>query len=193
MGLVDYPATLAPASASLTVVTKCADNARRTSSNLNAVCNSAGTWSGNPQCQCNSGYQTATVSGRQICQGRWTQQIEHMKYTLFIPLAVVEVTICDARIDGLVRYNATLAPASGSVTVTTQCADNAQRTSSSLNAFCSSTGSWSGNPRCECDDGYEVMTVDGRQKCACSSSSSCACTSPRILSMSQIPDLTSKP
>ena len=69
MSLVDYPATLAPASGSLTVATKCADNARRTSSNLNAVCSSTGSWSGNPRCACNSGYQIATVSGRQICQG----------------------------------------------------------------------------------------------------------------------------
>ena len=166
VGLVAYPATPAPSSGTRTVATQCADNAHRTSSTLNVQCSSAGTWSGSPQCQCNSGYQTATVSGRQICQGRWTQQIEHMKYTLFIPLAVVEVTICDARIDGLVRYNATLAPASGSVTVTTQCADNAHRTSSSLNAFCSSTGSWSGNPRCACNSGYQTATADGgRQIC----------------------------
>ena len=70
MGLVDYPATLAPASGSVTVTTQCADNARRTSSSLNAFCNSDGTWSGNPRCQCNSGYQIATVNGRQICQGK---------------------------------------------------------------------------------------------------------------------------
>ena len=70
MGLVRYNATLAPASGSVTVTTQCADNARRTSSSLNAFCNSDGTWSGNPRCQCNSGYQIATVSGRQICQGK---------------------------------------------------------------------------------------------------------------------------
>jgi hypothetical protein len=45
----------------------------------------------------------------------------------------------------LVRYNATLAPASGSQSVTVQCADNAHRTSSSLRVTCRSSGSWSGS------------------------------------------------
>ena len=70
MGLVRYDATQAPASGSVTVATQCADNAHRTSSSLNAICSSTGTWSGNPRCQCNSGYQTATVNGRQICQSK---------------------------------------------------------------------------------------------------------------------------
>ena len=74
-------------------------------------------------------------------------------------------TFCPARIVGLVRYNATLAPASGSVTVTTQCADNARRTSSSLTVVCSSSGTWSGNPRCQCNSGYQTATVGGRQIC----------------------------
>ena len=96
--------------------------------------------------------------------------------------------MCAAQRVGLVDYPTTSTRASGSQTVITQCADNAHRSSSSLNAFCSSTGSWSGSPQCECDDGYEVMTVNGRQKCVCSSpsSSSCACPSPRFLSMSKI-------
>ena len=75
-------------------------------------------------------------------------------------------TFCPARIVGLVRYNATLAPASGSVTVTTQCADNARSTSSSLDAQCNSNGSWSGSPRCGCNSGYRIATADdGRQIC----------------------------
>ena len=88
-------------------------------------------------------------------------------YPFFIPLADVDcpVVICDARIEGLVRYCATRAPCSGSVPVTTQCADNAHRTSSSLNAFCTSIGSWSGNPRCACNSGYQIATVSGRQIC----------------------------
>ena len=64
MGLVRYPATLAPA----VVTTQCADNANTTTS-LSVTCRSDGNWSGTPQCQCNSGYQAVNISGRQICQG----------------------------------------------------------------------------------------------------------------------------
>ena len=67
---------------------------------------------------------------------------------------------------GLVHYPTTIAPASGSVTVTTQCADNAHRTSSSLSVSCTSRGSWSGTtPRCQCDTRYRAVTVGGRQIC----------------------------
>ena len=38
--------------------------------------------------------------------------------------------MCEAKSEGLVRYPTTLAPVSGSVTVTTQCADNANTTDS---------------------------------------------------------------
>ena len=70
VGLVRYPTTLAPASGTQSVTTQCADNARRTSSSLSVTCSSSGIWGGQtPQCQCDSGYQTATVNGRQICQG----------------------------------------------------------------------------------------------------------------------------
>ena len=66
---------------------------------------------------------------------------------------------------GLVRYPTTLAPASGSVTVTTQCADNAHvKNGFSLIVTCTSTGSWSGTtPQCECDTGYRAVTVSARQ------------------------------
>ena len=71
-----------------------------------------------------------------------------------------------ARSVGLVRYPTTLAPASGSVTVTTQCADNAHvRSGSSLSVRCTSSGSWSGTPVCECDAGYRAVSVSGRQIC----------------------------
>ena len=61
-------------------------------------------------------------------------------------------TTCEVKSEDLVRYPTTLAPVSGSVTVTTQCADNAHRTSSSLNVRCNHDGSWSGHtPQCECD------------------------------------------
>ena len=70
MGLVRYPTMLAPASGSVTVTTQCADNSHRTSSSLDVFCSSTGTWSGNPQCQCNTGYHAVTVNGREICQGK---------------------------------------------------------------------------------------------------------------------------
>ena len=67
---------------------------------------------------------------------------------------------------GLVYYPTTIAPVSGSVSVTTQCADNAHRTSSSLSVSCTSSGKWSGTtPQCQCDTGYHPVTVIGRQIC----------------------------
>ena len=72
MGLVRYPTTQASASGTVSVTTQCADNARRTSSSLIVTCDSSGNWGGRiPQCQCYSGYQTATdSSGRQICRSK---------------------------------------------------------------------------------------------------------------------------
>ena len=68
VGLVRYPATLAPDSGSTTVTAQCADNASPTTS-LSVTCHSDGRWSGSPQCQCHTGYEAATVNGRLICQG----------------------------------------------------------------------------------------------------------------------------
>ena len=73
--------------------------------------------------------------------------------------------VCPAQSMGLVRYPATTAPESGSRTVIAQCADNARRVSSSLSVTCSSTGSWSGSPRCQCNSGYDEVTIEGRQVC----------------------------
>ena len=76
--------------------------------------------------------------------------------------------MCEAKDVGLVRYPTTLAPASGSLTVTTQCADNAHViNSTSLNVTCTSNSSWSGHiPVCECDEGHYVTTDDnGREIC----------------------------
>ncbi|CAI8021100.1 hypothetical protein GBAR_LOCUS12555, partial [Geodia barretti] len=135
-----------------TVTTQCADNAHvRNGFSLSVRCSSSGSWTGTtPQCECDTGYRAVTVSGRQICQ---TQS--------------VTATTCPARNVGLVRYPTTLAPASGSVAVTTQCADNAHvRTGFSLSVRCTSSGSWSGTtPQCECNDGYRAVTVSGRQIC----------------------------
>ena len=65
---------------------------------------------------------------------------------------------------GFVRYPATLAPVSGSVTVTTQCGDDASPTTS-LSVTCNYDGSWSGTPQCQCYDGYQAVSVHGRQIC----------------------------
>ena len=67
----------------------------------------------------------------------------------------------------LVRYPTTLAPVSGSVTVTTQCADNAHIfNSTSLNVTCTSSGSWSGEtPQCQCDKGYHSIKANGTHTC----------------------------
>ena len=82
---------------------------------------------------------------------------------------------CPARSVGLVRYPTTLAPASGSVTVTTQCADNAH--GFSLSVRCTSTGSWTGTtPQCECDTGYRVnggQLCEGKQRALAMFSSTC--------------------
>ena len=67
---------------------------------------------------------------------------------------------------GLVRYPTTIAPYVGSVTVTTQCADNAHRTGSDMTVSCTSSGSWSGQtPECECDTGYHAVTQDLKVIC----------------------------
>ena len=69
MGLVRYPATLAPASGVQTVTVQCADNAHITSSNLMVRCSSSGNWLGElPQCECDNGYISANISGIQICK-----------------------------------------------------------------------------------------------------------------------------
>ena len=81
--------------------------------------------------------------------------------------AAEEPTLCEARSVGLVRYPTTLAPVSGSVTVTAKCADNAHIVAgSSLSITCVSFGSWFGAvPECECDSGYQQVTVNGEQIC----------------------------
>ena len=72
IGLVNYPATTAPESGSLTVKARCADNAHiRSGSSLSVRCTSSGSWSGTtPVCECDAGYRAATVSGRKICQSK---------------------------------------------------------------------------------------------------------------------------
>lgn len=79
MGLVHYNTTRAPSSGSVTVTIQCADNAR--GFNLNVSCNFDGTWSGStPQCECNSGYQSATVNGKQICSYIIAAQLPYYYY-----------------------------------------------------------------------------------------------------------------
>ena len=73
---------------------------------------------------------------------------------------------CDAQSVGLVRYPATLAPNSGSHTVTAQCTDNASPTSS-LSVMCQSDGTWpsSNTPKCLCNTGYKAVSDNGREFC----------------------------
>ena len=75
--------------------------------------------------------------------------------------------MCGALSEGLIHYPTTLAPVNGSVTVTTQCADNAHIfNSTSLNVTCTSNGSWSGEtPQCQCDEGYHEVSVNGTLTC----------------------------
>ena len=81
VGLVRYPHTQAPTSGTQSVATQCADNAHRTSSSLSVSCDSSGNWgSQTPRCQCDSGYRTVTVNGRQICQGK----VDLLDYTLIL-------------------------------------------------------------------------------------------------------------
>ena len=52
------------------VAAQCADNAHRTSSNLNVMCASNGNWSGLiPQCECDDGYHPTMVHNKLICKG----------------------------------------------------------------------------------------------------------------------------
>ena len=91
----------------------------------------------------------------------------HLTHVFFLLIAVTtSAIVCQARTVGLVRYPTTLAPASGTLPVTTECADNAHRTSSSLSVTCDSSGNWGGQiPQCQCDSGYQTATVNGRQIC----------------------------
>ena len=69
---------------------------------------------------------TSTTGATATCPGL---------YFIFTPtdslLHFVGWCVCEAKSEGLVRYPTSLAPVSGSVTVTTQCADNANTTDSS--------------------------------------------------------------
>ena len=76
---------------------------------------------------------------------------------------VTDVILCEAKTEGLVHYPTTLAPVSGSVTVTVQCADNAHSTIGT-NITCMSDGSWSGTVHCQCNDGYILVEVSHSKK-----------------------------
>ena len=86
------------------------------------------------------------------------------RFTFDLSSIAMAPTTCEAKSEGLVRYPTTLAPVSGSATVTTQCADNAHITSgSSLSVRCASGGRWPGPvPQCEC---YTIEIVGGKKIC----------------------------
>ena len=72
VGQVQYPATQAPVSGTVTVPTQCVPNAHRSSSSLTVSCGSDGYWgSEHPECQCNEGYRRIIDrSGNQFCVGK---------------------------------------------------------------------------------------------------------------------------
>ena len=82
-------------------------------------------------------------------------------------LLFTDCRVCEAKSEGLVHYPTTLAPVSGSVTVTAHCADNAHTTNfTSLNITCNSDGSWSVQiSQCVCDEGYHETTPNGTHIC----------------------------
>ena len=167
VGLVHYPTKTAPASGSVTVITQCADNAHRISSSMSVSCTSSGSWSGTtPQCECDTGYHAVTVDGMHICQTQG-KHFSIFKSTLVCLFCLTAVTACPAKSVNLVHYPTTLAPVSGSVTVTAECADNAHiSNTTSLNVSCTSSGSWSGKtPHCQCNEGYHSINVNGTQIC----------------------------
>ena len=77
--------------------------------------------------------------------------------------------MCEAKSEGLVRYPNILPSLTGS-SVTLKCADNAHRVSASLVTECTFGGEWGTESTvCECDAGYQPVTVNGEQSCHCSS------------------------
>ena len=69
LALVRYPNTLAPLTGSVTVYTRCADNAHSTSSDT-VECTSDGAWSGEtPVCECDEGYYVHEDNHVHTCQG----------------------------------------------------------------------------------------------------------------------------
>ena len=77
----------------------------------------------------------------------------------------IPASLCQASSVGLVRYPATLAAASGPVTVNARCADNAHAITG-LSVTCTSDGGWSGaTPHCVCDEGYYLNTDGDMYTC----------------------------
>ena len=79
--------------------------------------------------------------------------------------------MCSAKNDGLVRYPTVLAPAvRGVITVTVQCADNANNATFFMIVWCDILGGWQRIfskpvPRCQCNSGYRIATVESREIC----------------------------
>jgi hypothetical protein len=69
-------------------------------------------------------------------------------------------TSCPERREGLVVYPATTAPEEGEVAVSTQCVENAEPASPSLEVSCLSSGEWrsSEGPQCTCMEDYTEDT-----------------------------------
>ena len=67
---------------------------------------------------------------------------------------------------GLVDYPSTTAPETGTLTVTTQCVENAVESSPSLSVTCDSSGNWGNEtPRCQCREGHTRVNQSGIEIC----------------------------
>ena len=72
VGLVDYPSTTAPETGTLTVTTKCVENAVESSPSLSVTCDSSGNWGNEtPRCQCREGHTKENQNGIEICSGMY--------------------------------------------------------------------------------------------------------------------------
>ena len=77
VGLVRYP-NIVPTLTGSSVTLKCADNAHNVGTSLVTECTLSGEWGNqSPECECDAGYQTATVNGEQICRGQQQHNFNH--------------------------------------------------------------------------------------------------------------------
>ena len=158
----------------------CADNAYSNSTSTSVLCGSTGVWSGEtqPRCVCADEYRVRTENGEDTCEGLLSI-LTISDYIMFLCVSEgftdcnnivvcfdAAIPSCPAKSEGLVHYPTTLSLHSGSLDVTTHCADNAHTTSSSMNVTCNYDGTWSGAiPWCECDTEYYEATFHMRQIC----------------------------
>ena len=100
----------------------------------------------------------------QVCPNTFTNKYHFLSFSLSMYIAI---PTCKGKTEDLVLYPTTPAPESGSETVTTVCADNANAVSSTMNVSCHSDGRWTANPhpQCRCNDGYRKVTKSNKVFC----------------------------